>query len=86
MIKFYFREKLKQLVLGRNYKNFIKNNSMKIGKAIFKEGTSKRAITSEIEALISNDNFWAIGNFLLMQIISDTRNRTGTLSSTISNR
>jgi hypothetical protein len=36
---------------------------MKIGKAVFKDGATKRAITPEIQSLISNDNFWAIGTY-----------------------
>lgn len=35
---------------------------MKIGRAVFKENTPKKILTPQIQTLISNDSFWAIGN------------------------
>jgi hypothetical protein len=34
---------------------------MIIGKAIFKKDCPKKLINPEIETLMKNDNFWAIG-------------------------
>lgn len=37
---------------------------MKIGRAVFKEDTPKKILTPEVQSLISNDSFWAVGKFI----------------------